>query len=156
MDPLTLHRLGRWCARRGVPLLPRAIERLTFLVFHCVLPADAEIGAGSRLGYGGLGVVLHPRARIGYKVIIAQQVTIGGRSGHRGVPVIEDGCFIGAGARVLGPVRVGAGAIVGANAVVVRDVPAGAVVGGVPARILRSGAGREAVRIPRTAAGPLS
>ncbi len=146
MDPMTLHRFGRWCLRRHVPFVPRLVSRLIFLLFHCVLPTGTVIGPGSRLGYGGMGVVLHHRARIGRNVVIAQQVTIGGRSGHEGVPIVEDGCFIGAGARILGPVRVGAGSVVGANAVVIRDVPAGAVVGGVPARILRSGVDVDADR----------
>jgi serine O-acetyltransferase len=136
MDPLSWHRIGRYCLLHHIPLVPRMIARLTLFVFHCVVPPGTEIGAGTRLGYGGMGVVLHHRARIGRDVVIAQQVTIGGRSRYEGVPVIEDRCFIGAGARILGPVRIGAGAIVGANAVVIRDVPPGAVVGGVPAKIL--------------------
>jgi serine O-acetyltransferase len=65
-------------------------------------------------------------------------VTIGGRAGHPGLPVIEDDVRIGAGAAILGPVRVGRGALVGANAVVLHDVRPYAIVGGVPARELRA------------------
>jgi serine O-acetyltransferase len=53
------------------------------------------------------------------------------------VPVIEDECFIGAGAKILGPVRIGTGSVIGANAVVIHDVPPHSVVVGVPARVIR-------------------
>jgi serine O-acetyltransferase len=68
--------------------------------------------------------------------MIGTQVTIGGRSGLWDVPVIEDYVYIGTGAKVLGPIRVGRGATIGANAVVIHEVPPGAAVAGVPARIV--------------------
>jgi serine O-acetyltransferase len=71
--------------------------------------------------------------------MISPCVTIGGRSGKVEVPVIEDDVFIGSGAKILGDVRIGRGAQIGANAVVLQSVPAGAVVAGVPARIIRQG-----------------
>ena len=78
---------------------------------------------------------------IGNDVIIRQNTTFGisGLKDVTGRPIIEDDVQLGVGVAVLGRVCVGAGAIVGANAVVIRDVPPGAVVGGVPARILKSG-----------------
>ena len=69
--------------------------------------------------------------------MISPCVTIGGRSGILGVPIIEDEVFIGAGARILGDVRIGRCATIGANAVVLQSVPVGAVVAGVPARVIR-------------------
>ena len=69
--------------------------------------------------------------------MISPCVTIGGRSGISGVPIIEDEVFIGAGAKILGDVTIGKGATIGANAVVLQSVPAGAVVAGVPARVIR-------------------
>jgi serine O-acetyltransferase len=107
-------------------------------VFLCALvPSEATIGPGTMLGYGGLGSVIHQRSVIGANVMVGSHVTIGGRSRLHEVPVIEDDVFIGAGACILGPVHVGRGAVIGANAVVIEDVPPRTVVAGVPARIIR-------------------
>ena len=75
-----------------------------------------------------MGIVIHRETRIGEDVVVGHQVTLGGRDLTNASPTIEDGVYIGAGAKILGGVRVGRGATVGANAVVTKDVPAGAVV----------------------------
>jgi len=138
MNPMTFYRAGRWLLRHRIPILPRLVYGLIYVIFNCCIPLTAEIGEGTTLAYGGLGVVLHARCRIGKNVTIAPHVIVGGRTGRPDVPVIEDGCYIGVGAMVLGPVRVGAGAVVGASAVVLHDVPPGAVVAGIPARAVRA------------------
>ena len=95
----------------------------------------AEIPINSKLG-GGLmiphpnGIVIHPDAEIGVNCLIFQQVTIGTR-GVPGVPKIAARVDIGAGAKILGPVKVGFGARIGANAVILRDVESGAIAVGV-------------------------
>ena len=127
------HRLDEW----NVPLVPRVLEKLILLIYRCVVPRRCEIGEGTELGYGGIAVVIHERARIGRNVMISPCVTIGGRSGIVNVPVIEDDVFIGAGARILGDIRIGQRAVIGANAVVLESVPDDAVVAGVPARVIR-------------------
>lgn len=81
-------------------------------------------------------IVVHGRSTIGDRVTIYQGVTIGEDNARPGVPVIGDDVLIGAGAVVLGPVRIGSGATVAANAVVLQDVPPSALAVGVPARIL--------------------
>jgi serine O-acetyltransferase len=134
---LAIHAVAHWLWKHGIPVLPRALSLINRLVFATQLPASARLGKGVRLNYSGLGTVIHARAVIGDRVEIGPGVVIGGRSKLYEVPVIESDVQIGVGAKVLGPVHVGRGAVIGANAVVLHDVPAGAVVVGVPARILR-------------------
>lgn len=136
-DAMTLYRAARTVKRWRLPLVPKLLRKANYYLHHVHLPLEAEIGEGTVLGYGGLGIVIHERARIGRNCLISQQVTIGGRSGREGVPVIGDHVRIGAGAKILGDLRIGDHAVVGANAVVTRDVAPGAVVAGVPARELR-------------------
>lgn len=77
------------------------------------------------------GIIIHSKTVIGQHVTIMQQVTLGGSQvGINEAPVIEDFVYIGAGAKVLGNVRIGHHAVIGANAVITRDVPAGATVVG--------------------------
>jgi serine O-acetyltransferase len=136
-NPVPYYRLARWLYLRGIPILPRIVERLNFLVFHCYIPYQAEIGEGFEVGYWGVGVVIHPRVKIGRNVFVSNGVTIGGRNELPNVPTIEDNVFIATGAKVLGELTIGQGSIIGANAVVIRSVPPRCIAVGVPARISR-------------------
>jgi serine O-acetyltransferase len=133
---LTLYRIAHCLHRWRVPLLPRCLYVVNRMLFSLVLPPSAVLGRNVVLGYRGLGIVVHRDAVIGDNVTIGQHATIGGRSGFSAVPCIGNDVLIGAGACVLGPVRIGDGASIGANAVVLADVPAGALAVGVPARII--------------------
>lgn len=126
------NRLHRW----RVPVLPKLCYAFNRIVFTTVVPPGVQLGNGVLLGYKGLGVIIHRRAVIGNNVLVGAHVTIGGRGEYHEVPVIEDDVMIGTGAKILGPVRIGRGARIGANAVVLQDVPAGATAVGIPARIL--------------------
>jgi serine O-acetyltransferase len=132
-------RLSRWLYLRHIPILPRLIYIFNRVMFSVVLPPSVEVGRNVVFGYSGLAIVVHKRAKIGNNVIIGPNVTIGGRSGLEQVPVVKDNVVIGAGARILGPVTLGVGAQIGANAVVLRDVPDNAVAVGIPARIVDKG-----------------
>lgn len=131
------YRFNNWLYRHHIPFLPWLIVRIQYLLFNCYVPASCKIGKSTWFGYGGIGIVIHARAVIGNNCMIGQNTTIGGRSGHYEVPKIGDNVEICAGARVLGPITIGNNAIIGANAVVIKDVPDNAVVAGVPAKIIR-------------------
>lgn len=139
MDGLGFYRVGHWCHKHRIPMVPWTMKALTRLIHSAHIPCEATIGGTSMLGYRGLGVVIHQRAIIGQNVIIGSHVVIGGRSGHEDVPVIGDDVFIGAGACILGPVHVGNSSVIGANAVVIRDVEPNTIVAGVPAKTIRTG-----------------
>jgi serine O-acetyltransferase len=136
-DALSLYRAARWLHLRRVPALPALLQGAGRLLFRGELPVQAQLGEGCGVGYGGLGVVVAPGVRVGPCSFLAHQVTLGPDAAGRGVPTLGAYVFVGAGARVLGPVHVGDFAIIGANAVVEQDVPRGAVMAGVPARELR-------------------
>lgn len=106
-------------------------HRFWSIVTGADIPINADIGGGLLLPHPN-GVVIHPGARIGPNCLIFQQVTIGMRGSH-GVPVLGGHVDVGAGARILGAVTVGNDAEIGANAVVLVDVPCNHVAVGVPA-----------------------
>lgn len=122
-NPTTTDVLLFFC-RRHVPLLSKLVRVLFNSDIHCRLPPDVHMPHP-------YGIVIHPQAVIGHRVTVMQQVMIGGRDRDENIaPVIGDDVTIGAGARVLGDVRIGNGATIGANAVVTRDIPPGATVVG--------------------------
>ncbi|MYN47384.1 serine acetyltransferase [Pseudoduganella sp. FT93W] len=114
---------------------------LNRILFSVALPPSVRMGKNVVLAYQGLSTVVHAQASIGDDVYIGPQVIIGGRSGESLVPVIEAGAYIGAGARVLGPVTVGRNALVAAGAVVLADVAPGQAVAGIPARPIKMSRG---------------
>ena len=136
MAALRLYRIYHALHRAGVPILPRLLYGLNRVLFSVVLPPSARLGRGVLLGYQGLAIVIHQEAVLGDRVVLAPGVTIGGTGTSHGVPVIDDDVHIGSGAKILGPVHIGRGAWIGANAVVLADVPAGMLAVGMPARVV--------------------
>lgn len=131
---LAVHRLVHPMWRAGVPFIPRLLSQIARMVTGVEIHPGATIGKRLFIDHGA-GVVIGETTEIGDDVMMYHGVTLGGRSLSHGKrhPTVEDGVTIGAGARVIGPVRIGAGAQVGANAVVVKDVAPGQVAVGVPA-----------------------
>jgi serine acetyltransferase len=99
------------------------------------IPAKTKVGPGLRI-YHGQGLVVSRPAVIGSNVLLRNNTTIGNRHAPELAPVIEDNAEIGANSVVIGPIRIGEGAIVGAGSVVLHDVPPGATAVGNPARVI--------------------
>jgi serine O-acetyltransferase len=136
MNMISFYRVAHWLYQRRIPLLPRVMRWLIFLLYNSDIPPSCEIGRDSLFAHRGIGVVLNRNCRIGSRVQIGQNVTIGGSFGS-GVPVIGDDVWIGPGVRILGSIRVGNNVILGANAVVVSDIPDNCIAVGVPAHVQR-------------------
>lgn len=137
------YKFSNWLYRHRVPMLPKFIWKLNYLLFNCSVPASCTIGSGTKFGYGGMAVILHARTKIGKNCIIGSCVTIGGKSGWYEVPVIGDNVEIHSGAKIIGPVRIGNNVIIGANAVVTKDIPDNCVVAGIPAKIIKENITKE-------------
>lgn len=128
------YRLMQWAGRWRLAPLEMFFNRLNTICCGCVIGRGAEFGPGFVLIHS-LGVVINGAVRGGAGVKIEHQVTIGAE--RRQSPVLGNDVFIGAGAKILGPVTVGDGARIGANAVVVGDVPPHTTVVGIPAKVVR-------------------
>jgi serine O-acetyltransferase len=148
---LMLHRLARPVYLAGFPTPARMIAQLSRFLTGIEIHPGARIGERLFIDHG-MGVVIGETAIIGNDVTLYQDVTLGGiapsinskaQVNVKRHPTLEDGVIVGAGAQVLGDIVIAAGARVGANAVVIKDVPANSVVVGIPARIVvpREGAG---------------
>jgi serine O-acetyltransferase len=138
VQALLAHRLAHALRAAGVPLLPRAIAYLTRAVTGVEIHPAAEIGSRFFIDHGS-GVVIGETAKIGDCVTLYQGVTLGGTGFQRGKrhPTLGDNVTVGSGAKLLGPIAVGDGAKIGANTVVVEDVPPAATVVGNPGHPVR-------------------
>lgn len=138
VQALLAHRAAHALLEAGVPVLPRTIAYVTRAVTGVEIHPAAEIGTEFFIDHGS-GVVIGETARIGDRVTLYQGVTLGGTGFQRGKrhPTLGDNVTVGSGAKLLGPIAVGDGAKVGANTVVVEDVPPGATVVGNPGHPVR-------------------
>ena len=136
---LICHRIAHTLDRLNVPVMPRLIMTIARWLTGVEIHPSATIGRGLFIDHG-MGVVIGETAVIGNNVTLFQGVTLGGTGKERGKrhPTIGDNVVIGTGAKVLGNITLGKGSMVGANAVVIRDVPEHSTVVGVPGRITRT------------------
>jgi serine O-acetyltransferase len=132
------HRVAHALRETGVPVLPRLIATASRAVTGIEIHPAAKIGQSFFIDHG-MGVVIGETAEIGSNVTLYQGVTLGGTGFSTGKrhPTVEDNVTIGSGAKLLGPIRVGHGSKVGANTVVIHDVPANSTVVGNPGHPVR-------------------
>ena len=138
VQALLAHRVSHALYQAGVPLLPRGISFASRAVTGVEIHPAATIGEEFFIDHGS-GVVIGETAEIGDRVTLYQGVTLGGTGFARGKrhPTVSDDVTIGSGAKLLGPVTVGHGAKVGANTVVIEDVPPNSTVVGNPGHPVR-------------------
>lgn len=148
---LAVYRFGVWrmgvrpkLLRAPLSVLYRMLYRYVRNHYGIELPYSATVGRGVIIEHQS-AIVIHGHAVIGDKCVIRQGVTLGNKteSAPYDAPCLEAGVSVGAGAKLLGAIRIGAGARIGANAVVVKDVPPGATAVGIPAKILSRGSSLE-------------
>lgn len=138
---VAMYRSGQWCRRRRFGWVARLLAAMHLPMYSIVmlvtgiqLPRGARIGEGLLIWHFGC-LFIHSDAAIGRRCTLRHGVTIGTRRGDHDVPVLGDDVEVGAGAKILGSIRIGSRVTIGANAVVLDDVPDDHVAVGIPARI---------------------
>ncbi len=129
-----LFRSMSFCQHHHLKPVAAILYRLNALITKATIGRNAQLGPGFVIVHS-VGVVINTNVRAGRNIVIQHGVTLGAERNL--CPVLGDDIFIGAGAKVIGGIRVGSRVKIGANAVVTKDVPDGATVVGVPARIVR-------------------
>jgi serine O-acetyltransferase len=136
LHAIWFHRCAHWFWTHGLPLPGRFISHMARFLTGIEIHPGATIGPGFFIDHG-MGVVIGETAEVAENVTLYHGVTLGGTSWKKGKrhPTLESDVVVGAGAKILGPITIGARTRIGANAVVIKDVPADSVVVGVPGRI---------------------
>ena len=138
LHAIIFYRVSHWLWNRQIPVAPRLLSQLARGLTGVEIHPGARIGKGLFIDHG-MGVVIGETTVIGNNVTLYQGVTLGGTGKETGKrhPTLGDDIVIGAGAKVLGNIEIGSNAYIGANAVVIKDVPPNTTIVGVPGRITK-------------------
>ncbi|MDP2939588.1 MAG: serine O-acetyltransferase EpsC [Candidatus Omnitrophota bacterium] len=138
LHAIIFYKIAHWLLKRKVPIIPRLISQLARHITGIEIHPGATIGKGLFIDHG-MGVVIGETSLLGEGVLLYQGVTLGGTGREKGKrhPTLGNNVVVGAGAKILGNITVGDNSYIGANAVVIKDVPANSTVVGVPGRITK-------------------
>jgi serine O-acetyltransferase len=142
LQALLFYRISRALKQKRIPLIPLILTRMAQTLFAVDLAIDADLGPGVVIVHG-FGLVVGSAVRVEGNCCLFHGVTLGDRGSEwtgsdreDGHPIVERDVIIGAGAKILGPVRIGRNSVIGANAVVLKDVPPNSIVAGIPAKVV--------------------
>lgn len=135
-NALLFQRIAFYLYSKKIPLLPKIITLLIFILYNSKISHKTVIGKGSFCVYGGIGVLINEKSSIGRSCSIGAGVKIVGKGPYRNAPKLGNNIFIGPGAIIVGPVIIEDNVIIAPNSVVTKSVPKNSIVGGIPAKIL--------------------
>ena len=138
MMTVFIYRIGNWFHLNKMKFLGKIITYINRIIFSVWLPSSASIGKNFKVGYWGLGVVIHSNTKIGHNVTIAQNVTIGRNFGDKNVPTIGNDVYVGAGSVIFGEITIGNNVIIGSNSLINKSISDNCTVVGNPFKIISS------------------
>lgn len=135
MNALSIYRMSRWCYLHKIPFMPRLFQFLNTCLFSVKIPARMPIGKGTKFAGGGMCLNINAES-IGNNCVIGTMCVMMRSFPWKELPKIGNNVYISHGVKFVGPVIVEDGAMIAANCVVTKSVPANAVVAGVPGKII--------------------
>lgn len=135
-NAIILYRIARWFYLHNVPGIPKILRGLIYIFYNCKIPYENKIGKGTFLICRGIGVAIVEGTEIGDNCRIGINVVFSGKGPYKSLPKLGNNIWISPGAIVAGPVIIEDNVVIAPNAVVTKSVPEGAIVGGIPAKII--------------------
>lgn len=135
-NAIDFYRVARWLYLKRVPLLPKLIQLIIFLLYNSKISAETKIGKGTYLVVKGVSVVIHPKSVIGDNCVLGIGCRLVGKAPFKHLPSLGNGVVVGPGAIIVGPVIIEDDVIIAANSVVTKSVRKGSIVGGIPAKVI--------------------
>ena len=132
----TINKIGYWMYKHHIPIFPSIMQLIAFIFYSSAISYKIKIGKGTFFNHSGFGILINSKVIIGNNCKIGNNVSIIGQGPYKEVPIIKDNVYIAPGAIIQGPVIIEDNAIIAPNAVVNKSVPKGAIVAGIPAKII--------------------